>query len=163
VNAKVLLVNETPRTSFAAHKTAPDESREPNNLAVPTESRISGPRSTIKTEAKSIRIRHILAPTDLSKGSRGSVSYAMWLAVRYQARLTLLYIFRMSENSESESAPLESEEIEQRRDRAEQRLLKFYDVIRAQYSNTEVLFRTGDPDTDIAQIAAFLGVDLVVC
>lgn len=87
----------------------------------------------------------------------------MWLAVRYQARLTLLYIFRMSENSESESAPLESEEIEQRRDRAEQRLLKFYDVIRAQYSNTEVLFRTGDPDTDIAQIAAFLGVDLVVC
>jgi nucleotide-binding universal stress UspA family protein len=86
----------------------------------------------------------------------------MWLAVRYQARLTLLYIFRISENSESGSVPLEGEEIQQRRDRAEQRLLKFYDVIRAQYSNTEVLFRTGDPDMDIPQIATFLGADLVV-
>jgi nucleotide-binding universal stress UspA family protein len=86
----------------------------------------------------------------------------MSLALRFQARLTLLYIFGMSNSSEPGSAVSKSEEIQESRDRAELRLLKFYDVIRAQYPNTEVLFRTGDPDTDIPQIAAFLGVDLVV-
>ena len=86
----------------------------------------------------------------------------MSLALRYQARLTLLYIFRMPQDSESESVLLEGEEILQSKDRAELRLLKFYDVVRAQYPNTEVLFRTGDPDKDIPQIAAYLGVDLVV-
>jgi hypothetical protein len=68
----------------------------------------------------------------------------------------------MPNGSESGSAVSESEEIQESRNRAELRLLKFYDVIRAQYPNTEVSFRTGDPDTDIPQIAAFLGVHLVV-
>lgn len=143
--------------SLAPRKTVSGESREPKNQAAPP-----APLSTTKPGTQRIRIRHILAPTDLTKDSRGSVSYALSLALRHQARLTLLYIFTMPQRPESGSALSESEEIQQSRDRAELRLLKFYDVIRAQYPNTEVLFRTGDPDKDIPQIAAYLGVDLVV-
>jgi nucleotide-binding universal stress UspA family protein len=155
-------VNETPRISLAPREAVAVESREPENETAPVISKSSGPRHTTKAGTQPIWIKHILAPTDLSKDSRGSVNYAMSLALRFQARLTLLYIFRMPKGSESGSIISKSEEIQESRDHAELRLLKFYDVIRAQYPNTEVLFRTGDPDTDIPQIAAFLGVDLVV-
>jgi nucleotide-binding universal stress UspA family protein len=148
--------------TLAPRKTGSGESREPENLTSPIASKSSARPGTTKPDTQRIRIRHVLAPTDLTKDSRGSVNYAMSLALRYQARLTVLYIFRMPQDSESESALLESEEIQQSKDRAELRLLKFYDVVRAQYPNTEVLFRTGDPDEDIPQIAAYLGVDLVV-
>ena len=155
-------MNETPSISFAPREAVAVESREPENETAQIASKSSGPRHTTKAGTQPIRIRHILAPTDLSKDSRGSVNHAMSLALRFQARLTLLYIFRMPKSSESGSAVSKSEEIQESRDRAELRLLKFYDVIRAQYPNTEVVFRTGDPDADISQIAAFLGVDLVV-
>ena len=38
-------------------------------------------------------IRHILAPTDLSSESRGAIKYAMHLAQRFQAKLTLLHVY----------------------------------------------------------------------
>jgi nucleotide-binding universal stress UspA family protein len=109
-----------------------------------------------------LRIRHILAPTDFSKESRRAVNHAMNLAKRYQARLTLLCIFKTQETPRYGPEITELEQQRQNSDSAKLRLLKLYDVIRAQYPNTEIIFRVGDPQSDIPNIAAALQVDLVV-
>jgi nucleotide-binding universal stress UspA family protein len=112
--------------------------------------------------ATSRGIRHILASTDLSAESRRAVAHAMRLAKHCQARLTLVHVFKRLEPSGPSADVGVLDQQRQNIERTELRLLKLYDVIRAQYSNTEVLFCVGDPKTEIPKLVGTLGVDLVV-
>jgi universal stress protein A len=107
-------------------------------------------------------IRHILAPTDLSAESRRAVNNALQLAKCCEARLTLLHVLNRPEPSDPRAEPVLLDQQRQNIERAELRLLKLFDVIRAQYSNTEVLFCIGDPKTEVPKIVDSLCVDLVV-
>lgn len=109
----------------------------------------------------SMQVRHILAPTDLSNESRKSITYVMRLAQHFQAKLTLLHVCEMSDaGTDSSNAPA-SEEFQQHIARAKLSLLSLHDVVRAQYSNTELCFRWGEPGDQIFATARSLGVDLV--
>lgn len=114
------------------------------------------------TDASVLRVGHILAPTDLSRESRKAVNYAMRLAQRFYAKLTLLHLYEMPGTFECAFGVPEPEHLQQNKYRAELRLLALYDVIRAQHQNTEPLFRCGEPRADIPAIAKILGVDLIV-
>ena len=59
------------------------------------ERRVPNSRSRTQTDASVLRVSHILAPTDLSRESRKAVNYAMRLAQRFCAKLTLLHLFEM--------------------------------------------------------------------
>ena len=114
------------------------------------------------TDASVLRVSHILAPTDLSRESRKAVNYAMRLAQRFCAKLTLLHLYEMPGTFECAFGVPEPGHLQQNKYRAELRLLALYDVIRAQHRNTEPLFRCGEPRADIPAIAKILGVDLIV-
>jgi universal stress protein A len=114
------------------------------------------------TDASVLRVSHILAPTDLSRESRKAVNYAMRLAQRFYAKLTLLHLYEMPGTFECAFGVPEPEHLQQNKYRAELRLLALYDVIRAQHSNTEPLFRCGQPRADIPAMARILRVDLIV-
>ena len=109
-----------------------------------------------------LRIRHILAQTDFSDGSLRAVNHAMGLAKRCQAQLTLLHVFNNLETPARGTKPAESGQKRQNMDRAKLRLLELYNVIRAQYPNTDIQFRAGDSQTVVPVIATLLGIDLVV-
>jgi len=111
---------------------------------------------------QAFRENPILAPTDLSRESRKAVNSALWLAQRFHAKLTLLHLYEMPETFECAFGVPEPEILQQNKDRAELSLLALYDVIRAQHPNTEPLFRSGEPRTEISAIAKALGVDLIV-
>ncbi|MBV8173638.1 MAG: universal stress protein [Verrucomicrobia bacterium] len=115
-----------------------------------------------QTEPEPLRISHILAPTDLSRESRKAVKYALWLAQRFHAKLTLLHFYETPGTFECAFGVPEPERLQQDKDRAELRLLALHDVVRAQHGNTEPLFRCGEPRTGIPAAAKMLGVDLIV-
>lgn len=119
-------------------------------------------RNRRQTDTSTLRVSHILAPTDLSRESRKAVNCAMRLAQRFCAKLTLLHLFEMPGAFECAFGVPEPGHLQQNKYRAELSLLALYDVIRAQHGNTEPLFRCGEPRTDIAAMARILGVDLIV-
>jgi universal stress protein A len=126
------------------------------------ERRVPNSRSRTQTDASVLRVSHILAPTDLSRESRKAVNYAMRLAQRFRAKLTLLHLFEMPGTFECAFGVPEPGHLQKNKDRAELSLLALYDVIRAQHSNTEPLFRCGQPRADIPAMARILRVDLIV-
>ena len=119
-------------------------------------------RNERQTHTKAFRVNHLLAPTDLSRESRKTVNYAMWLAGRFHAKLTLLHVYQMPGTFECAFGLPEPEILQQKKDRAELNLLALFDVIRAQHPNTEPLFRCGEPRTEILATARIRGVDLIV-
>ncbi len=123
---------------------------------------VPGRRNWTRTDNKALLLSHILAPTDLSRASRKAVNFAMRLAQRYYAKLTLLHLFEMPETFECAFGVPEPEHLQQNKNRAELSLLSLYDVIRAQHGNTEPLFRCDEPRVDIPAMATILGVDLIV-
>ena len=119
-------------------------------------------RNRTQTDTSTLRVSHILAPTDLSRESRKAVNYAMRLAQRFCAKLTLLHLFEMPGTFECAFGVPEPGHLQKNKDRAELSLLALYDVIRAQHRNTEPLFRCGEPRADIPAVARILRVDLIV-
>ena len=119
-------------------------------------------RNGTQTYIKASRVNHILAPTDLSRESRKTVNYAMWLARCFHAKLTLLHVYQVPGTFECAFGLPEPEILQQNKDRAELNLLALHDVIRAQHPNTEPLFRCGEPRTEIPATARIRGVDLIV-
>jgi universal stress protein A len=115
-----------------------------------------------QTEFAPLRISHILAPTDLTRESRKAVNYALWLARRFHAKLTLLHFYETPGAFECAFGVPVPDHPQRDKDRAELRLLALYDVVRAQHGNTEPLFRLGEPRSGIPAAAKMLGVDLIV-
>jgi universal stress protein A len=115
-----------------------------------------------QTDLAPLRMSHILAPTDLGRESRRAVNYALWLARRFHAKLTLLHFYETPGTFECAFGVPEPDHLQRDKDRAELRLLGLYDVVRAQHGNTEPLFRWGEPRSGIPAAAKMLGVDLIV-
>jgi universal stress protein A len=107
-------------------------------------------------------ITHILAPTDLSDESRKAVDYAVRLAQQFNARLTLLHVWRTPSSHNGVLGALDPDGIERSKDRAEFALRGLQDIIRERHFNTESYFLTGDPCTQILAVAESSQVDLIV-
>jgi len=107
-------------------------------------------------------IRHVLAPTDLSNESRSAVKYAMHLAQRFQAKLTLLHVYEPTAVAGADSNGSDDEHSSQKWNRAKLSLLSLHDIVRAQYTNTEACLRCGEPGEEVILAARSLPVDLII-
>jgi nucleotide-binding universal stress UspA family protein len=107
-------------------------------------------------------ITHILAPTDLSDESRGTLDYAARLAEHFHAKLTLVHVWMTPRSHAGVLGALDPEAIQRSKDRAEFTLRGLQDRVRERHLDTESYFLSGDPGTQILATAKSAQVDLIV-
>ena len=109
-----------------------------------------------------IRVRRILAPTDLSDESREAVKYAIHLAEVFGAQLTLLHFYdeRWGHASPTGGRGYESMLEEERT--VQNKLYALRDEIRKIYRKCNCYFYIGNPSKEIPEVARELNVDLIV-
>src|SRR5271166_6131410 len=106
-----------------------------------------------------IRVRRILAPTDLSYESREAVKYAIHLAEVFGAQLTLLHFYdeRWGHASPTGGRGYESMLEEERT--LQNKLYALRDEIRKIYQKCNCYFYIGNPSKEIPEVARELNVD----
>ena len=109
-----------------------------------------------------IRIKQILAPTELSGDSRKAVSYAVHLAQLADAQLTLLHFYDESWRRLTLAGAHHYESMleEERMARSNQYALR--DEIRKIYRRCDSAFYIGSPSKEIPKVAKELSADLIV-
>ena len=105
-------------------------------------------------------VKRIVVATDLSEHSRKTTEYAVALARRFGASLTLVHVFEQEQITFT--TPQIGEAYENTRHQAELTLLGVFEEVRQNHPNCEMEFRVGDPVKQIALMASTLKADLVV-
>jgi len=99
--------------------------------------------------------RQILYTTDLQPGSANALAYALWLAEKHNAHLTLLH--EMPTAADAAQAYSESD-----KDRAINRLRKLLPSEQVPWSGTEFIVEAGVPATIILKLSGARKVDLII-
>lgn len=105
-------------------------------------------------------VKRIVVATDLSEHSRKTTEYAVALARRFRASLTLVHVFEPEQITFT--TPQVGEAYENARHHAELTLLGVFEELRQTLPDCEMEFRVGDPVKQIALMASTLKADLVV-
>jgi nucleotide-binding universal stress UspA family protein len=105
-------------------------------------------------------VKRIVVATDLSEHSRKTTEYAVALARRFGASLTLVYVFEQEQITFT--TPQVGEAYENTRHHAELTLLGVFEEVRQNHPDCEMEFRIGEPVKQIALMASTLKADLVV-
>jgi nucleotide-binding universal stress UspA family protein len=106
---------------------------------------------------------HILAPTDFSPNSERAVDYAVELAQRLGAKLTLLNIVPEPSALDYPIEGIPIEEIEERKKEAERRMEDQLERAKLQYQEVDAVQRTAlHPRDEIIGVARELSADLLV-
>jgi nucleotide-binding universal stress UspA family protein len=105
-------------------------------------------------------IKRIVVATDLSEHGMKTTNYALGLAKKFGASLTLVHVFEPKEINFT--MPQVNEDFERARRYAEVALLNEFKEIEQTYSNCGWEFRVGEPVKQIALMAATLNADLLV-
>jgi nucleotide-binding universal stress UspA family protein len=109
-----------------------------------------------------IRIRRILAPTDLSDDSREAVKYAIHLAELVGAQLTLLHFDDESRRQVNPTGARGYESMLEEERTLKNKLYALREEIRKIYRNCDSYFYIGSPSKEIPKVAKELNADLVV-
>jgi len=105
-------------------------------------------------------VKRIVVATDLSEHSRKTTEYAVVLAKRFGASLTLVHVFEQEQITVT--TPQVGEAHENARHHAELTLLGVFEEVRQTHPDCEMEFRVGDPVQQIALMASTFKADLVV-
>ena len=106
---------------------------------------------------------HLVAPTDFSPSSEKSVDYAVQLARRLGAKLTLLHVVPEPTALDYSMEGISRQEIEGWEAEAEKRLTQELARAQAEYANVESLHLTAlHPRDQIVRAATDLSADLLV-
>jgi universal stress protein A len=109
------------------------------------------------------RFDRILAPTDFSHNSERAVDYAIQLAKRLGAKLTLLHVIPEPSALDYEIGGFPDEEIQERQKEAQKRLAERLTRAKIEYQEVDSLQRTGlHPRDEIVSVARDLPADLLV-
>jgi universal stress protein A len=104
--------------------------------------------------------RQIVVATDLSERSRETTAYALAIAQRFSATLTLVHVFEPEQITFT--TPQVHEGYETGRRDAELTLSGLFEEVRRIHPECGMEFRVGEPVEQIAQMASTLNADLVV-
>jgi len=105
-------------------------------------------------------VKRIVVATDLSEHSRKATEYAVALARRFGASLTLVHVFEQEQITFT--TPQVGEAYENARHHAELTFLGVFEEVRQNHPDCEMEFRVGDPVKQIALMASTFKADLVV-
>jgi nucleotide-binding universal stress UspA family protein len=113
---------------------------------------------------RNFNVRHLLAATDFSPASERALDYAVQLARRLGARLTLLHVFPPSSDlAYSVGGGVSTEQIEEWQQEAEKRLAEQLARAKLEYEEVDSVQRTGHrPRDEIVRAATDLSADLLV-
>jgi universal stress protein A len=109
-----------------------------------------------------LKIRRILAPTDLSDDSKKAINYATRFAQQFGAKLTILHIYEEPFIYGNATSPETAQELRRMRQGAENALLAICEEIRTKHSRCDTYFQCGQPHELIVAAARELEVDLIV-
>jgi nucleotide-binding universal stress UspA family protein len=113
-------------------------------------------------EESSLKIRHILAPTDLSEESRKGLNYAIRLAQHFGANLTILHVYTSPDISESGADSDAARRFRRQQKPAEELLNGIWEEVRARHVPCDTVFEWGQPNDLILAAARNLAADLIV-
>ena len=105
-------------------------------------------------------VKRIVLATDLSDRSRKTIEYALALATRFDASLTLVHVFEPQEITYTSPTPNENFDVARRH--AELAFRCLYEEVKQIHADCEMEFRIGEPVKQIALMAATLKADLLV-
>ncbi|HZD47670.1 MAG TPA: universal stress protein [Silvibacterium sp.] len=113
---------------------------------------------------RNFNVRHLLAATDFSPASERTVDYAVHLARRLGARLTLLHVVPPpSDLGYSLGGGVSTEQIEEWQKEAEKKLAEQLARAKLEYKDVDSVQRTGHhPRDEIVRAATDLSADLLV-
>lgn len=106
-------------------------------------------------------IRHILVPVDFSEGTQASIAYAMELAGKFSARITLYHVLQIMYFPGSEPVFTYEKEIKAMQDETEKQLRKLAGSI-APRADVDTAMEAGVPWERIVNRADKHRVDLIV-
>jgi nucleotide-binding universal stress UspA family protein len=107
--------------------------------------------------------RHLIVVTDLSLNSERVVDFAVQLAKRFQAKLTLLHVIVEPSALEYSMEDVPMKEIHGWEEEADERLVKQLWRVQREYQNVRsVQFYAPHPDAQIARVDTGLKADLLV-
>lgn len=115
----------------------------------------------IQQPETALKVKTILVAVDLSPHSERTVEYAISIARRFGASLTVMHVYSPPTATEF-GAPEMCRLLEKDRENVERRLVSLADRVRAKYPKCESLLRTGDPSEQVASAASFVGASLIV-
>lgn len=103
--------------------------------------------------------RHVLVPTDFGDAARVAVDHAIALALRFDAKLTLLHAYELPRIDYGEVIQWPVQDLEDQAQRALDRALA---EVKALHPAVDGLVALGDPHTQILDVAKKRGCDLIV-
>ena len=113
--------------------------------------------------SRKFQLSHFVAPTDFSPNSEKAIDYAVQLARRLGAKLTLLHVVPEPSALDYSTDGISREEIEGWQEEAEKRLAKELARARLEYANVESVQVTAlHPRDQIVRAATDLSADLLV-
>jgi universal stress protein A len=112
----------------------------------------------------SMEIRHILAPTDFSDHSKQALAYALGLAKRFGARLSMLHVVEIPPYPVEGYAPpaLAATFLDDLERQAREEMAQLLPEAAAEKVAVERLVTVGNPYRKILEVAEAEGVDLLV-
>jgi nucleotide-binding universal stress UspA family protein len=116
------------------------------------------------SDVEPLRLQRILAPTDFSPGAEQALRWAMGLAARFGARVTLLHVLDLSLGAlaglspEVAAMPATIELAERVRAEVEEQMRE----LTARFPDAVVVLREGTPRAAILEVAKEIGADLIV-
>jgi len=106
---------------------------------------------------------HMLAPTDFSPNSDRAANYAIQLAQRLGAKLTLLHVVPEPSALDYPMEGIPAEEIEERKKEAERRMAVQLERAKLQYQEVDSVQRSAlHPRDEIISVARELSADLLI-
>ncbi|MFY9984580.1 MAG: universal stress protein [Chthoniobacterales bacterium] len=112
--------------------------------------------------ASGCKVKHILAPTDLTEASARAVEYALCLADQLDAELTLFHVWDVPGRVGGASSALDYDRLGRDRELAEQAFYNLYQQTRSRHLATDCFFLAGDPCALVLSAAKTLSIDLIV-
>jgi len=119
-------------------------------------------RATGSDFGPAIRVKRILAPTDLSDESRKAVNYAVQLAELIGAQLTLVHFYDESWRCANPASVHGADLMLKEQRTFKNNLYALRDEIRNRHRNCDSCFYVGNPGEGIPKVAKDLNVDLIV-
>jgi nucleotide-binding universal stress UspA family protein len=107
-------------------------------------------------------VREILVPTDLTFECRKTIYYAVGLAKKWNAHLTLLHVYKEPYSLEYMRGPSVCAAREQQRVYMENALEVLGNQVKEQYANCSTEFRAGALCDGIGNVVKELRIDLII-
>jgi nucleotide-binding universal stress UspA family protein len=111
---------------------------------------------------RTLSIRRILVPTDLTSVGSKVIDYAVAFANRFGAELILLHVYEAKGSADLSLNVIDDTIMDERRERAEDALRELCAQISETYPHCDMCFRSGTPSEEIMFAARDLDADMIV-